>query len=162
MKHILAIAFAALLPASVSLANNAHHPAAVPTIIAVPAVAEKPMEKKEMPVTKIDVMQKNMMKMQDEMHLIMQTKDPVEKKRLMHEHMQSMHAQMKAMNENMMEMCDMMQSGENQVADAKPDPMTSSMIDQHMDMMEKHVKMMQQMLEQMREHHMNAVPMDKK
>ena len=89
------------LTAPVAFSDDAHHPdqkGATPK--AAPMNAKAPVAKDAgMPM---GMMQDNMLKMHEQMHKVMQAKDPKERDRLKQKHMQMMQEQMKMMGNGMM------------------------------------------------------------
>ena len=93
------LGFALTVP--VAFSDDAHHPdqkGATPK--AAPMNAKAPAAKDAgMPM---GMMQDNMLKMHEQMHKVMQAKDPKERDKLKQEHMRMMQEQMKMMNNGMM------------------------------------------------------------
>ncbi len=83
-KLILAAAVSFFLPINAALAVDEHHP----------GQKGAPVKDAGMPMGK---MQDNMLKMHEQMHKIMQAKDPKEHERLMQEHQKMMQEHMKMM-----------------------------------------------------------------
>ncbi len=96
----LITAMTVLLVAAPLHADEAHHkddpkkPAAAP---AQPPAATKPADREK----RMQGMQMNMIRMHEQMHKIMQAKDPKERQRLMQEHLKMMQDNMKMMGGNM-------------------------------------------------------------
>ncbi len=96
----LITAMTALLVAAPLHADEAHHkddqkkPVAAP---AQPPAAVTPADREK----RVQGMQMNMIKMHEQMHKIMQAKDPKERQRLMQEHLKMMQDHMKMMGGNM-------------------------------------------------------------
>ena len=96
----LITAVTALLAAAPLHADEAHHkddqkkPAATP---AQPPPAATPADREK----RMQGMQMNMIRMHEQMHKIMQAKDPKERQRLMQEHLKMMQDNMKMMSGNM-------------------------------------------------------------
>lgn len=86
---------AATLSVAGAYADDAHHPdkKGAPAKSVPSKDAKAPMAK-GMPM---GMMQEKMLKMHEQMHKIMQAKDPKERDKLMHEHMQLMQEHMKMM-----------------------------------------------------------------
>ena len=87
---LVAVAVAAVLSAPGAYADDAHHPDKK----GAPAKDAKVPMAKGMPM---GMMQDKMLKMHEQMHKIMQAKDPKERDKLMQEHMQMMQEHMKMM-----------------------------------------------------------------
>ena len=106
----LITAVTALLLAAPLHADEAHHkddqkkPAATP---AQPQPAATPADREK----RMQGMQMNMIRMHEQMHKIMQAKDPKERQRLMQEHLKMMQDNMKMMGGNMGDMHHMMPGG---------------------------------------------------
>lgn len=82
-----------LLLAPTVAADEAHHPEKdKKPVAAAPAAADRNMQ---MPM---GTMQDSMLRMHEQMHRIMQAKDPKERDRLKQEHMQMMQEHMKSMH----------------------------------------------------------------
>ncbi len=96
----LITAVTALLAAAPLHADEAHHkddpkkPAAAP---AQPRSAAMPADREK----RMQTMQANMIRMHEQMHKIMQARDPKERQRLMQEHLKMMQDNMKMMGGNM-------------------------------------------------------------
>lgn len=96
----LITAMTALLVAAPLHADEAHHkddqkkPAAAP---AQPPAAVTPADREK----RMQGMQMNMIKMHEQMHKIMQARDPKERQQLMQEHLKMMQDNMKMMQGNM-------------------------------------------------------------
>ena len=91
MKKSLLIAVLATLPLSLPLAwaNEAHHPDQDKKPAAATPDMDKPMQ--------MGKMQDNMLRMHEQMHKIMQAKDPKERERLKQEHSKMMQDNMHMM-----------------------------------------------------------------
>ena len=93
---LVVVTVAAALSAPGAYADDTHHPdkkGAPAKSAAVKDVAKAPMAK-GMPM---GMMQEKMLKMHEQMHKIMQAKDPKERDKLMQKHMQMMQEHMKMM-----------------------------------------------------------------
>lgn len=92
MKKAFLIAVLASLPLSMPLvwAADAHHPAA-----AKPPATAMPDKDEAMQMRK---MQENMLRMHEQMHKILQAKDPKERDKLMQEHAKMMQDNMRMMH----------------------------------------------------------------
>jgi len=135
MKLFLCGAFASVvLFYSPAFAADDHHPAA-----GAPAAE---MAQPKMNDSAMTPMQEKMTKMQAQMALIRKTTDPVERKKLMDEHMMSMQKCMDEMHTGMMKQ--MPKDGMAKSAAADEMSMSPAMMKDHMDMMQK---MMEQMME---------------
>jgi hypothetical protein len=138
MKNLITVitVTAALLAAPIVSAVDEHHPDQKPA--AAPATPKDAKSKEAMtPAAKdggmpMGMMQDNMLKMHEQMHKIMQAKDPKQRDKLMQEHMQMMQEHMKTMGGMM-----------------GPGMMGEQMM-QRMQQMEKRMDTMQMMLEQTR------------
>jgi len=97
---LVAVTVAAALSVAGAYADDAHHPdkKGAPAKSA-PAKDAKAPAAKGMPM---GMMQEKMLKMHEQMHKIMQAKDPKERDTLMQEHMQMMQEHMKMMGGGMM------------------------------------------------------------
>lgn len=91
---LIAVTAAAALSVPGAYADDAHHPDKK----GVPAKDAKAPMAKGMPM---GMMQDKMLKMHEQMHKIMQAKDPKERDKLMQEHMQMMQEHMKMMGGGM-------------------------------------------------------------
>ncbi len=108
MKNLITVitVTAALLAASAVPAVEEHHPDQKPAASA-PATPKDAKSKEAMtPVAKdggmpMGMMQENMLKMHEQMHKIMQAKDPKQRDKLMQEHRQMMQEHMKTMGGRM-------------------------------------------------------------
>ncbi|CAB3724443.1 hypothetical protein LMG22037_05050 [Paraburkholderia phenoliruptrix] len=159
----LFVATAALLAASSVSANDAHHPDSAAQNTPSPAVATAgATQSAPTPeaARRFDDMHQQMQKMLAQMDKIRQTKDPVERKRLLDEHMQTMQDTMQAMHSmggpTMMQMMGGQSMGgmSNRTESGK----RGAGANQRMDMMEKRMDMMQLMMEQMIEQQKQSAP----
>lgn len=157
MKTIQTLQFAALtmlaLSAPSAIADDAHHPdqATSPTAATAPASADRAVQ----------TMKENSRKMQAQLDKIAKTKDPKERQKLLHEHMQTMRANMmlgKGMMTGMMG-CPMMEGDMGMMGGGMmgSGPGSDAMM-QRMNQMEKRMDMMQMMMEQMSKPPMPGAP----
>ena len=105
MKHLVAVitVTGALLTATAVPAVEEHHPDQKPATATAPAAPKDAKAKgAKTPAAKnggmpMGMMQDNMLKMHEQMHKIVQAKDPGQRDKLRQEHMQMMQEHMKAM-----------------------------------------------------------------
>jgi hypothetical protein len=156
MRTLVSMMMATLL-ATHAYADDKHHP---------PEAAAKPAQGKQAAQTPTAVDKRftaaydQMKKMMGQMDKIKATKDPQERQRLMHEHMDAMHEGLQALRPTgggAMQMmgCQMMKEKEAKdksdamtcpmMGDARPKPSSG----ERLEMMEKRMDMMQMMMEQM-------------
>ncbi|MFM0415938.1 hypothetical protein [Paraburkholderia aromaticivorans] len=159
----LFVATAALLAASAVAANDAHHPESAAQNTASPAATTAgATQSGPTPgsAKRFDEMHQQMQKMLAQMDKIRQTKDPVERKRILDEHMQTMQDTMQAMHSmggpTMMQM--MGGQGMGGATNRTESGKRGTGANQRMDMMEKRMDMMQMMMEQMIEQQKQSAP----
>ncbi len=162
MKKIpLVLALAGLAWVLPAYAVDEHHPEDQKTPPAKTAPKESTTQKQapaaqkpSAPAAQTGAMQMGMMgnmeKMQAQMQRLMQTQDPKEREKLLHEHMQTMQESMKMMSGMMSQ--GMMGGGKSGDAKSGQGMFLGMSADQRMQMMEQRMDMMQKMMEQMLTH----------
>jgi hypothetical protein len=159
----LFVASAALIAATSVSANDAHHPesaAGNATSPAAPTANANQAGSAPDSARRLGEMHQQMQKMLAQMDKIRQTKDPVERKRILDEHMQTMQDTMQAMHSmggpTMMQM--MGGQGMGGATNRTESGKRGTGANQRMDMMEKRMDMMQMMMEQMIEQQKQSAP----
>ncbi|MEO6104102.1 MAG: hypothetical protein ABIP44_10745 [Pseudoxanthomonas sp.] len=165
MNRLLIVAAAVLIPAATAMAGGLHnHAAAGPA----PTAAAKTVGAPVSPTPATEMMQANTAKLHEQMKAIRQSKDPGEKAKLMHDHMQAMQVQMQSMQSNMEDiqghmstmhgampkgaMGNGMMGGGMKTSEAStPGPMHAQMMAQ-LGMMQDQMSMMQGLMDQIRDH----------
>jgi hypothetical protein len=114
-------------------------------LLPVTLFAQRPADESSSAVPTPQQMQMSMQEMHEQMVRIHETDDPVERQRLLQEHMQSMHM-------GMMMMGRMMRDGSRQECAQGDAQCRMDQMQAHQEMMGERMSMMQMMMEQMTEH----------